>query len=181
VNIVPPLLILRPEKPRPYLAPPSDSSSAESRGLPILHASRGGPQRCLISGSRAGVKNSACTSVRCGTLGPVGWLSMHEIIFHSASVPGNAALRALASLSSGRNRETHELPQKCAHRWRDTARTGPPRYPLGLLCSCRPVRDLRASPSIRAGTFHSSTTALVSSQSARSPVDDGCSRSVDCL
>ncbi len=77
--------------------------------------------------------------------------------------------------------EKHMSCPRNVRRWRDTARTGPSRYPLGLSCSCRPVRDLRASPSIRAGTFHSSTTALVSSQSARSPVDDGCSRSVDCL
>jgi hypothetical protein len=56
-----------------------------------------------------------------------------------------------------------------------------PRYRLGLLCPCRPVRDLRGSSIIRTRTLHSSTAALVSSPSARSAVDDGRSRSVDCL
>ena len=116
-----------------------------------------------------------------GNLGGSAGYRYREIIFHSARLSRNAALRNFASLSSGRNRKTHDLPQECAHRWSDITHAGPPGHRLGLLCPCRPVRDLRTSPTIRTGTFHSSTTALVSSQSARSAVGDGRGRTVDCL
>src|SRR5713101_3106244 len=104
-----------------------------------------------------------------------------EIIFHSAGLPGNAALRACASLFSGRNREADGPFEECARCRSDTARTDPACRCLGLLYPCCPVRHLRSPTTVCARPFHSSATAAVSPQSAWSAVDDGRSWPVDRL
>src|SRR5713226_9754399 len=123
--------------------------------------------------------------VACGPFFSVScWLKGdrdREVDFHSARLPGNAALRACASLFSGRDREAHEPFQECAHCRSDTTRADPACHSLGLLYPCRPVRYFRSPPTICARPFHSSTTAVVSSQSAWSAVDDGRSWPLDCL